>query len=150
MALLTLHRKQRFKVAIPYWVFIDGQPVGMMRSSDVGLDLPEGSDIVFLTNVAYIQNFDKTPTAKSANADLVTGCIEQKTRHHSAESKPTFLRLLNILNPHSTRHRQSSFSGWKRNNDKYHNDESKLHNSTACHVPVSDGMQSSNQRRGKQ
>lgn len=43
MALLTLHRKQRFKVAIPYWVFIDGQPVGMMRSSDVGIDLPEGS-----------------------------------------------------------------------------------------------------------
>lgn len=43
MALLTLHRKQRFKLAIPYWVFIDGQPVGMMRSSDVGIDLPEGS-----------------------------------------------------------------------------------------------------------
>lgn len=43
MALLTLHRKQRFKVAIPYWVFIDGQPVGMMRSRDVGIDLPEGS-----------------------------------------------------------------------------------------------------------
>ena len=43
MALLTLHRNQRFKVAIPYWVFVDGQPVGMMRSSDVGIDLPEGS-----------------------------------------------------------------------------------------------------------
>ena len=43
MALLTLHRKQRFKVAIPYWVFIDGQPVGMMRSSNVGIELPEGS-----------------------------------------------------------------------------------------------------------
>ncbi len=43
MALLTLHRKQRFKVAIPYWVFIDGQSVGMMRSSNVGIDLPEGS-----------------------------------------------------------------------------------------------------------
>ena len=43
MAILTLHRKQRFKFAIPYWVFIDGQPVGMMRSSDVGIDLPEGS-----------------------------------------------------------------------------------------------------------
>ena len=43
MALLTLHRKQRFKVAIPYWVFVDGQPVGMMRSCDVGIDLPEGS-----------------------------------------------------------------------------------------------------------
>ena len=30
-------------------------------------EIPEGSDILFLTNAAYIQNFDKTPTAKSAN-----------------------------------------------------------------------------------
>ena len=29
-------------------------------------EIPEGSDILFLTNAAYIQNFDKTPTAKSA------------------------------------------------------------------------------------
>lgn len=46
-------------------------------------ELPEGSDIVFLTNAAYIQNFDKTPTAKSANADLITQCIEIKERHRS-------------------------------------------------------------------
>lgn len=46
-------------------------------------ELPEGSDIVFLTNAAYIQNFDKTPTAKSANADLITQCIEVKERHRS-------------------------------------------------------------------
>lgn len=26
-------------------------------------EIPEGSDNLFLTNVAYIQNFDKTPTA---------------------------------------------------------------------------------------
>ncbi len=26
-------------------------------------EIPEGSDILFLTNAAYIQNFDKTPTA---------------------------------------------------------------------------------------
>ena len=30
-------------------------------------EIPEGSDILFLTNAAYILNFDKTPTAKSAN-----------------------------------------------------------------------------------
>ena len=35
-------------------------------------EIPEGSDILFLTNAAYIQNFDKTPTAKSANPDLIT------------------------------------------------------------------------------
>ncbi len=47
-------------------------------------ELPEGSDIIFLTNAAYIQNFDKTPTAKSANPDLILQCIEEKKRHHSA------------------------------------------------------------------
>ncbi len=30
-------------------------------------EIPEGSDILFLTNAAYIQNFDKTPTAQSDN-----------------------------------------------------------------------------------
>lgn len=37
--------------------------------------LPNGSDIVFMTNVSYIQNFDITPTEKSANADLIQECI---------------------------------------------------------------------------
>ena len=35
-------------------------------------ELPDGSDILFLTNAAYIQNFDRTPTAKSANPDLIS------------------------------------------------------------------------------
>ena len=30
-------------------------------------EIPEGSDILFLTNAAYIQNFYKAPTTKSAN-----------------------------------------------------------------------------------
>jgi len=46
-------------------------------------ELPDGSDIVFLTNAAYIQNFDKSPTPKSANPDLIEQCIEAKLRHHS-------------------------------------------------------------------
>ena len=50
-------------------------------------ELPDGSDILFLTNVAYIQNFDKTPTAKSANPDLISRCIEAKTRHNSVSVK---------------------------------------------------------------
>lgn len=49
--------------------------------------LPEGSDILFLTNAAYIQNFDKTPTPKSANPDLIVQCIEAKQRHCSASVK---------------------------------------------------------------
>ncbi|MCK9156393.1 MAG: ribonuclease H [Paludibacteraceae bacterium] len=46
-------------------------------------ELPEQSDIVFLTNAAYIQNYDKTPTEKSANSDLIYQCIEAKQRHTS-------------------------------------------------------------------
>lgn len=50
-------------------------------------ELPDGSDILFLTNAAYIQNFDKTPTAKSANPDLITQCIKAKTQHNSVGVK---------------------------------------------------------------
>ena len=72
-------------------------------------EIPERSDILFLTNAAYILNFDKTPTAKSvnrtsseskdasslaisaesrgrkarANPDLIFQCIEEKKRHNS-------------------------------------------------------------------
>lgn len=50
--------------------------------------IPEGSDIVFMTNVQYIQqNFDKEPTDKSANADLIKGCISIKERHNSVSVK---------------------------------------------------------------
>lgn len=50
-------------------------------------ELPEGSDILFLTNAAYIQNFDKAPTSKSANPDLIAQCIESKLRHNSVSVK---------------------------------------------------------------
>ena len=50
-------------------------------------ELPEGSDILFLTNAAYIQNFDKEPTQKSANPDLIAQCIESKLRHNSVSVK---------------------------------------------------------------
>ena len=50
-------------------------------------ETPEGSDIIFLTNAAYIHNFDKTPTAKSAYPDLILQCIEEKKRHNSVGVK---------------------------------------------------------------
>lgn len=50
-------------------------------------ELPEGSDILFLTNAAYIQNFDKAPTHKSANPDLIVQCIESKQRHNNVSVK---------------------------------------------------------------
>ena len=50
-------------------------------------EIPNGSDILFLTNAAYIQNFDKTPTSKSANPDWIIRCIEEKERHNSVGVK---------------------------------------------------------------
>ena len=50
-------------------------------------EIPEGSDILFLTNAAYIQNFDKAPTSKSANPDLIIQCIQEKKRHNSVGVK---------------------------------------------------------------
>lgn len=49
--------------------------------------LPDGSDIVFMTNVSYIQNFDVVPTEKTANADLIQECINAKQRHHAVKVK---------------------------------------------------------------
>ena len=50
--------------------------------------LSAGSDIVFLTNASYIQqNFDKMPTDKSANADLISRCIALKEKHRSLSVK---------------------------------------------------------------
>lgn len=46
-------------------------------------ELPGGSAIVFLTNASYIQNFDRVPDSKSANPDLIAGCINAKKRHNS-------------------------------------------------------------------
>lgn len=40
---LTLHRKQRFKYALPYWVFINLRPVGLMRTPEANIQLPPGT-----------------------------------------------------------------------------------------------------------
>ena len=58
-------------------------------------EIQEGSDILFLTNAAYIQNFDKTPTSKSANPDLIIQCIEEKKGTTQSGS-----RLCNITRVH--------------------------------------------------
>jgi len=50
--------------------------------------LPESADIVFLTNVSYIQqNYDKEPTDKSSNAELISACRLWKARHSSVNVK---------------------------------------------------------------
>lgn len=46
--------------------------------------IPKDASIVFMTNVSYIQqNYDRLPTDKSANADLINECISLKARHAS-------------------------------------------------------------------
>lgn len=42
MPLLHIHRKQHFKLSIPYWIFLNDQSVGIMRHKDVSLQLPPG------------------------------------------------------------------------------------------------------------
>ena len=42
--------------------------------------IQEGSTIVFMTNVAYIQNFDKDPTDKTVNADLIRECFQSNKK----------------------------------------------------------------------
>lgn len=50
--------------------------------------IPEGSTVVFMTNVQYIQqNFDKEPSDNTANADLIQECIALKSRHTSVSVK---------------------------------------------------------------
>ena len=50
-------------------------------------EMPADSDILFLTNAAYLLNFDKAPTPQSANQDLIAQCSEEKKRHHSVGVK---------------------------------------------------------------
>lgn len=49
--------------------------------------LPPNSTIVFITNVAYIQNFDKQPSEGAANQDLILQCISAKEKHEAVSVK---------------------------------------------------------------
>ncbi len=49
--------------------------------------LPASSDIVFMTNVAYLQNFNREPTSETANADLISRCHELIPRHATVSVK---------------------------------------------------------------
>ena len=40
MTLLTLHIKQLCKLSIPYWVFINEHPIGIMQGKEVSIELP--------------------------------------------------------------------------------------------------------------
>lgn len=48
---------------------------------------PESSDIVFMTNVSYLQNFNREPTPDTANADLTSHCRELIPRHTAVSVK---------------------------------------------------------------
>jgi len=60
----------------------------MLKVILVALDrIPPMSDIVILTNVAYLQNFDRTPDSKASNPDLILKCIDAKNGHKSVSVK---------------------------------------------------------------
>ena len=42
-SVLSIHRKQLFNIALPYWIFIDGQAVGVMGKKDVNINIPPGT-----------------------------------------------------------------------------------------------------------
>lgn len=42
MPTLTIYRKRRKGPAIPYWVFVNNQPVGIMKGQEVLLQMPAG------------------------------------------------------------------------------------------------------------
>lgn len=85
-----------------YIVEQNGKETGRYVTSDLGTTefkmmltvmihametLDANSTIVFMTNVSYLQNFDKTPNEKTANADLIAQCIATKERHLSVSLK---------------------------------------------------------------
>lgn len=42
MSTLTIHRKQFLKIGIPYWIYIDGRELGIMKGEEVNINLPAG------------------------------------------------------------------------------------------------------------
>ena len=87
-------------------------------------ELPEGSDILFLTNAAYIQNFDKAPTSKSANPDLIEQCIESKQRHSVVSVKIVqYHKSPLLIEPHDTsteamKELRNEYNTARKQNDK--------------------------------
>ena len=67
--------------------------------------LPESSKICFLTNVAYLQNFDKAPSEKTANADLINLCITSKLRHAQCQVKLVpYYKFVQLSETHEMAH----------------------------------------------
>lgn len=83
MAYITLHRKQRTKLALPYWVFVNGQAVGIMRTPEVSIMLPEGT---FDIAVRLVFGFGKWTFGIGGERTITTSatpthiCISDKER----------------------------------------------------------------------
>ena len=57
------------------------------RAGGAAVVIEHNSNIISRDVISDLQNFDKTPTAKSANPDLIIQCIEEKKRHNSVGVK---------------------------------------------------------------
>ena len=69
--------------------------------------LPEKSQIVFVSNVAYIQNYNKVPQPNTANSDLIKQCLALKERHTSCNVKIVpYHKFSQLQETHDVAHRQ--------------------------------------------
>ncbi|MCR5312473.1 MAG: ribonuclease H [Bacteroidaceae bacterium] len=84
--------------------------------------IPQNSNIIFLSNVSYIQqNFDKTPTKDSANADLINKCISLKLVHSTISIKIVpFHKYPQLQETHSMAHEAMTFHRSKIYNTEKH------------------------------
>ena len=80
MAILTLHRKPLIgKFALPLWVFVNGQPVGMMRGETASIRIPAGTFSLAVRLVFRIWKW----TLEIGGEDVVT----------TSEDFPTSIRI---------------------------------------------------------
>jgi len=89
MSVLSLHRKQRFKLAIPYWVYINGCPVGLMRDKQVSIQMPEGA---YTVEVKIIFKVFKWLFGIGGSRKVLLSCYEHK--HLSVTDKERWWNIL--------------------------------------------------------
>lgn len=85
MKQITIHRKMPFKLGLPYWVFINGQPIGIMRQTEVSVLVPENVQLTLGVKLVFQLwrwqfSLDGHCMIPSDNAHQVDVCISDKER----------------------------------------------------------------------
>ena len=72
MPTLTLHRRQMFKLSIPYWVFLNEQPICIMQGKEVSIELPPAQ---FDAIRAVRKNIFRTQSGLKILDDMFNICL---------------------------------------------------------------------------